>query len=353
MKKNNQELSLINVALMYVSVIMGAGFASGREIWQFFGVFGDKGRLGVTFVAILFVIVGMMTSYIARKLNTNDMGRVIVPGNNKVLISIVGYFMAVMLMTVMVTMCAAAGSLFNQQFGLPVPLGGIVLAVLSVITIFGNFERISKVFRLIMPALFAIVIIACILVIFWNFDSSGYNDPIEPSPIAGNCILAAFLYISYNILALIPFVSTTAVNAKNDRAGIVGSGLGGIFLGLLAMLIVLALQRDMPFAQAMDMPMLAYSMRVSKPIGYVFMVVLFFAIYSAATSNFYGVTTKIKEGKNKKKIIIGLVAFSYAASLVGFKNIIEYLFPIYGYLGFAIMFLITVNFFKVYRENKK
>ena len=28
---------------------MGAGFASGREIWQFFGVFGKMGNIGIIF----------------------------------------------------------------------------------------------------------------------------------------------------------------------------------------------------------------------------------------------------------------------------------------------------------------
>ncbi len=41
MKKsnNNVSLSFMGVAFMYTSAIMGAGFASGREIWQFFWCF--------------------------------------------------------------------------------------------------------------------------------------------------------------------------------------------------------------------------------------------------------------------------------------------------------------------------
>ena len=46
-------LNLLNVALMFVGAIMGAGFASGREIWQFFGVFGKQGRIGILLIAVL------------------------------------------------------------------------------------------------------------------------------------------------------------------------------------------------------------------------------------------------------------------------------------------------------------
>ena len=72
-----KKLSFFGVAIMYVGTIMGAGFASGREIWQFFGVFGERAYIGIALIAILFVIFGLMTAYIARKLNTNDMGRII------------------------------------------------------------------------------------------------------------------------------------------------------------------------------------------------------------------------------------------------------------------------------------
>ena len=41
-----RKLTSLNVAVMYIGAIMGAGFASGRETWQFFGVFGDKGKIG-------------------------------------------------------------------------------------------------------------------------------------------------------------------------------------------------------------------------------------------------------------------------------------------------------------------
>mgnify|MGYP006903058778 CR=1 FL=1 len=59
-KKTN--LNFLNVALMFVGAIMGAGFASGREIWQFFGVFGKQGRVGILLIAVMFVVLGMMTA---------------------------------------------------------------------------------------------------------------------------------------------------------------------------------------------------------------------------------------------------------------------------------------------------
>ena len=149
-----KKLNCFNVAALYVGTLMGAGFASGREGWQFFGVFGTKGYFGLIIAGLLFMALGMMVSYIARTLNTDDMGRIIVFVDSPGLTAAMGYFMAAILYTIIISMSAAGGSFLAQQFGLPQAVGGIIIVVLVIITVLGDFERISKVFRLIVPALF-------------------------------------------------------------------------------------------------------------------------------------------------------------------------------------------------------
>ena len=155
MKDNSKSVNLnvLNVALMFVGAIMGAGFASGREIWQFFGVFGEKGIVGALLVGILFIFLGIMTAYIARKLDTNEMGRIIVPGNNRAVTNAVSWFMAIILFTVLINMTAACGAMVNQLFGINPMIGGVLIAVLVVATVLGEFHRISKVFKFVMPCL--------------------------------------------------------------------------------------------------------------------------------------------------------------------------------------------------------
>ena len=354
MKDNSKSVNLnvLNVALMFVGAIMGAGFASGREIWQFFGVFGIRGKIGVLLVGVLFVLLGTATAYIARKLDTNEMGRIIAPGNNEKIINAVSWFMAAILFTVLINMTAACGAMLNQLFGINPMVGGVLIAVLVVATVLGEFERISKVFKYIMPVLFVAVVALSIIIILTCERTEADPELLNPSPIAGNWILASCLYISYNILAMIPIVATSSVNAKSEKAAVLGSGLGGVLLGILAFVIVSAIQKDMLFAQEADMPMLAYSTRVAPAAGIVYSVLLFAAIYSSATSNFYGFTTKIKEGPHKSRLVIIAAAAAFLLGLVGFKNVVAYMFPIEGYLGFIIVAMIAVNFFDIWRKEK-
>lgn len=352
--KSSREVSLnfFNVALMYVGAIMGAGFASGRELWQFMGLFGAKGIIGTVFVAICFVVLGFMTSYIARTKNTNDFAIIITPPGYPKLRKCVSVFMSVMLFSVLITMSAAGGALLHQNYGISRVFGGVIICFFVVITVLGDFERVSHVFKYIMPVLFAIAVITSIVIIFSNFGDLGYHQKVEPAAMAPNWALAALLYISYNLLAMIPMISSSSIHAKNEKHALWGSALGGLMVGTLALVIILALQTDMSFADVNDMPMLAYAQLISKPVGLIYSIILFVAIYSAATSNFYGFTTKIPHGPKKSKIVILSACAAFGLGLLGFKNIVAYMFSAEGYLGFVIIALLIANFICTYKEKR-
>ncbi len=348
-----KKLNCFNVAALYVGTLMGAGFASGREGWQFFGVFGTKGYFGLIIAGLLFMALGMMVSYIARTLNTDDMGKIIVFVDSPGLTSAMGYFMAAILYTIIISMSAAGGSFLAQQFGLPQAVGGIIIVVLVIITVLGDFERISKVFRLIVPALFAVDVVVCVIVIFSDIEQSGATSGFPTSSMASTWLWSAIIFVSYNMLGMIPIVGASSVNAKSKAHGIFGAGLGGFLLALLTFMLITGLRKDMAFSNGMDLPMLAYSARISPVANVLFGVILFAAIYSAATSTYYGFSTKIKESPKKKYILIAGAAVGFVCGLTGFKTIVAYLYPAEGYIGLIIIASITIHFFKLLREQKR
>ena len=50
--------SIFALASVYVGTVIGAGFASGQEILQFFGKYGYKGIPGIIVITILFSLLG-------------------------------------------------------------------------------------------------------------------------------------------------------------------------------------------------------------------------------------------------------------------------------------------------------
>lgn len=348
-----KKINFFTVALMYVGTIMGAGFASGRESWQFFGVFGDRSFAGIAIATIMFMVLGVMVSYIAISKRTRDMGEIIVPFDSSLTTSIVGYFMAGILYTIIISMSAAGGSFLSQQFGIHKAIGGGLIVFFVIITVLGDFQRISKVFSIMVPLLFSVVIISSILIINSDITQSGASEGFPPSDMAKTWWFSAIIFISYNMLGMISIVANSSLAAKSRKHGLIGAALGGLMLGVMTLVLVLALQKDMAFTQELDLPMLGYSGRISLSMNILFGIVLFAAIYSAATSTYYGFTTKLREGKNKKHIIVIGAILGFFGGLCGFKAIVAYLYPIEGYIGIVIILMITANFIKTVMQNER
>lgn len=345
---NRERFSVVlNIAFIYIGTIVGAGFASGREIWQFFGVFGDDGRTGVIFAGLFFVIMGLVTTCIARVLRTDDMGRVVFPVNNAAVSRWTGYFMAAMLFIGCIVITSAGGALINQQFGIPRVLGNLAVIVLTCITAIGGLDRIGNVFSRLIPLLIIIVIAVSVTVLAGDFPPGGIQQEIVPSPAADTFGKAALLYASYNMLALIPIVSSTATTgAERTSTALKGALLAGVTLAVLAMLILSALLTDGGYCMAMDMPMLALAAKAGPVANILYTLIMMVAIYASASGAFYAFSTRLgSENKNIKIIIAAAVIF--AGSLVGFKFLVAYMLPVQGACGAVIVILTIINFFRV------
>ena len=240
-----KKLSWIEIAALYIGVIMGAGFASGRECWQFFGVFGRKGYLGAAAGTLCFVLLACMLTYIARSKGTSDLGRLISPFDNEVIDGAVGWVLAAVYYSMIIAMTAAGGSLLNQQFGISKVIGGSVIALLCIITVLGDFERVSKIFRLMVPVLFAVSVLTIILTIRADFAQSGATEGYRPGRMSPNWPVSALVFIAYNTLGMITMAGSSAVNAKDRKNAYAGAVTGTLCLGLLTLLLLRALLSDM------------------------------------------------------------------------------------------------------------
>ena len=347
-----KNLSYIEITSLYIGVIMGAGFASGRECWQFFGVFGQKGYFGAVFSTVCFVVLACMLTYIARSKNTSDLGRLISPFENRYIDNVIGWTLGIIYYTMIIAMTAAGGSLLNQQFGISKVFGGLVIAVLCIVTVLGDFERVSKVFRLLVPVLFVIGIVTILLTIHMDFGQSGAVSGYRPGRMSPNWPVSALVFMAYNTLGMITMAGSCAVNAKDTANAYKGAVLGTLGLGVLTILLLRALLTDMAFSSSLDLPMLGFSARISPLLNMIYAVVLYGAVYSTGASTYYGFSTRIRDGRIKKYIIVSGAAAGFLLGLTGFKKLVEFLYPAQGYIGILFILLIIINFFRELKAEK-
>lgn len=341
-----KKLNFIEITSLYIGVIMGAGFASGRECWQFFGVFGKQGYFGAVFSTICFVILACMLTYIARSKDTADLGRLISPFDSRLIDGIIGWVLGIIYYTMIIAMTAAGGSLLNQQFGISKAAGGIVIAILCAVTVLGDFERVSGVFRLIVPVLFVTGVLTIILTIKADFGQSGAVSGYRPGRMSPNWPVSALVFMAYNALGMTTMAGSCAVNARDRKNAYTGAVLGTLCLGGLTVLLLRALLTDMAFSASLDLPMLGFSARISPLLNTIYAIVLYGAVYSTGASTYYGFSTRIKNGKLKKYIIVFGAAAGFLLGLTGFKSLVEFLYPAQGYIGILFIILIIINFIR-------
>lgn len=352
-----KKLSWIEITCLYIGIIMGAGFASGRECWQFFGVFGQKGYFGAAASTICFVVLVLMLTYIARSKDTADLGKLICPFESRAAHEIIGWTLAVIYYTLIIAMTAAGGSLLYQQFGISKAIGGALITILVIATVMGDFERVSRVFRYMVPVLFAAGTIMIILTIRAGFSQSGATEGFTPGRMSPNWPLSAVIFTAYNSLGMIVMAGSCALRAKNAKNAYAGAAAGTLCLGALTMLLLRALLCDMEFSSGLDLPMLGFAARLSPAFSMVYAIILYGAVYSTGASTYYGFSTKIREGRYKKWIIVAGAVAGFLLGLTGFKTLVEFLYPAQGYIGIILIIMIIINFFrelmKIDRRSKK
>jgi uncharacterized membrane protein YkvI len=65
-------VSTLRVAATYIGTIVGAGFATGQEVLQFFARFGSAGIFGLVLTTLMFMFFGYIIMDLGRKLNSRS-----------------------------------------------------------------------------------------------------------------------------------------------------------------------------------------------------------------------------------------------------------------------------------------
>src|SRR5699024_11429237 len=82
----------IQIAGAYIGLIVGAGFASGQEVLQFFTSFGWYSLLGAGIATLLFAFLGMQITQLGSELQTIS--------HNKVIYHICGNYVGVLVVII-------------------------------------------------------------------------------------------------------------------------------------------------------------------------------------------------------------------------------------------------------------
>lgn len=325
------------VAATYVGAVMGAGFASGQEIQQFFANFGYWGMIGIILSASLFAGLGYIMIDLQERWRvqtyTQFFERLLGPKWGPK----IDILVSILLLIGMIAMMSGAGALFKQYFGLSTWLGILLTAVVIGLALWFKGEGVLWINSVLIPLKFIFCLGIGLLAILWGTQGDGEGVTQSMNPLIQNWVVSAILYVSLNItLAMVVFASLGAeVQRKGAKQGAL---LGGIALGVFAAVIGGALIR-FPEAGGLEIPMVAIAGKLGNWPAFFYVVVLWLAMITAAIGNAFSLVTKIVgTGKvNYRLVALGLLLLTIPLAGIKFSLIVKLVYPVFGYLG--LMFL--------------
>jgi len=347
----------IEMAGAFIGVIVGAGFASGQEILQFFTSFGWWGIAGTAIATVLFAFLGMNLTTLGSRLKATSHKEVVYQICGKYLGAAVDFVITFFLFGVAVVMFAGAGSIFENQFGIPAMYGSLAMLVVTILTLMFNVQKIIGLISAITPFLMLLVVIIAGYSIFTTDLTAAQMDHLAKQQNSGasNWILGGLLYVSYNIAAGASMLTVMGGLEKDEKVAKRGGILGGVGLGLLILLINVAIFTKINQVGGTDMPMLVLATKISPILGVLMSIALLGMIYNTAVGMLYAFTVRIVPAKSKhfNWAVWGIGAVGFALSFVGFIQLVSAVYPAMGYLGFVLIFSIVVAWAMNVKRSKE
>lgn len=350
MDKRPEHLNALKIAATFIGTIVGAGFASGQEVLQFFSAFGIYGLWGILLATVLFFVFGYMILSIGRALSATSYVEVVQYSNGKYLGAIIDLIITVFLFGALAAMIAGAGAIFVEQFHLSAWWGTILMAFLSLFTVIRGMKGVINAISLVVPALLiAVLFIAIYGIVRSPITLADLNVTTELIGAAPNWIVAALNYASFNLVIAVAILAPMGANAEKQSTLLWGALLGAGGLGLGVFAIYFSVLSNISEVASIEVPMIYIASLISPIIQIIFAIVLFAAVFSTAVSNLFGFVSRMTfiDQKYRIWVIIGTTIAAFAVSQVGFSALVTYLYPAVGYGGFLFFAgLLYAWFFK-------
>ncbi len=326
--------NVLKVVFVIIGTLIGAGFASGQEVYLFFFSYGMKGLIGILISSIIIGVVIYSTFNILNKYKINtykDFLNILIPKNTKLKI-IANFIINIFILITFFIMIAGFGAYFEQEIGINRLVGSLVLAIITFIVFMTSIKGVVKVNELLVPILIGFIFIIGIISIKDTHILNLENYVIRTN--YTNFALSAVLYSSYNSILLIPVLITLNNYVKNKKQIFYISFISAIVTILLSVIIFLLLVRVDVDISKLEMPVVYVVSNIFKILRYIYGVIILGSIFTTAIS--LGVSFLQNTAKNKKgytQIAIIMCITSVIISKFGFSNLVSLLYPIFGYLG--------------------
>ena len=335
---------ILKAVFVIIGTVIGAGFASGQEIYIFFYQYGVNGILGIIISSLLLGFVIYKVLYICKQKEVTNY-KSFLKGfiNKEKQLEIFNTVMNIFILITFYIMIAGFGAYFEQQFKIHSLIGSIILAFICYFVFLKDVSGLIKVSQYVVPVLIGSLFIIGISVI----DS---KNILEISHYVSenknwNWILDSILYGSYNTILLIPVLITLKNLVSNKKERGIISILTVILVMVLSFIVFFMLTKIDVDITNLQMPAVYVASKISPGFKYIYGFIILSSILTTGISLGTSLLENIAHSKKKhKQCAIFICISAVLVSKVGFSNLVNLLYPIFGYIG--LIQIIKISFQK-------
>ncbi|ANE48268.1 membrane protein [Paenibacillus swuensis] len=325
----------LQIAFTYIGTVVGAGFATGREILQFFTQYGGWAVAAIGLAALLFIWLGtkmLLMAQAIRATSYEDFNKHLFGDRIGRWISTVSLLL---LFGVSSVMLAGAGSVFREHLGLHYQIGLAVTLVLAYFVLSNGMRGILAVNSIVVPVM---LVFTCIVVVHtWHSPTQGNWLHLAGDAAPWRAGLSPLLYAAFNLSMAQAVLVPVGASVDGRKPLIWGGILGGIGIGLMLLAGHYALSAQMPGITQYDIPMGHLIAGLGVTVQLIYIIMIYAEIFTTFLADVYGLMLQItqRSGLPSRWVLLCLLSLCYLVSQAGFSHLVDTLYPLFGVISLA------------------
>ncbi|WP_400163436.1 hypothetical protein ACAF76_009135 [Brevibacillus sp. TJ4] len=333
------------IAFTYIGTVVGAGFASGKEIIEFFVRYGFQGLIGIVLAMGLFIWSGTRVMLIAYRIQADSYQTISTYLFGHPFGTVFNALLLTVLLGMTSVMLAATGSIFWESFHLSPQLGiWFSMLMIFVVTRKGLFA-IHQVNSIFVPLL-----VGFTLLVFFYVQPWEQPLIVTESQRPWAWLSSPLYYVALNVSLAQAVLVPIGRNSQSEKPLIAGGLIGGAGIGLLLLLAYFSLTVKMPDIQYVEMPMIALLHDFGHTISLLFSLLVYAEVFSTLVANVFGLSIQLQQATRLRTptIIALILLISYVISFVGFGSLLRFLYPLFGQL---VVFFLVMLLYRQWRDR--
>ncbi len=314
----------------------------GQEIYTFFNKYGQYGLIGIILSVIFMGIIIYKTFKVILENKIDTYQKFIVNimpeklRHNNILIFTIENIINIFLLISFNIMIAGFSTYFFQELNISKWIGAITVASLVFIIFSKSINGVIKINIYLIP-------IIVILIIFLGIKKIDTIKIMQPSNTnLPYWIISSILYTSYNSITLIPILISLKKYIGTKKEARTISIFIVTIMFILSVIIYLILNTYSNEIKNIEIPIIYIANTLGRYGKNIYGITVIIAIFTTAISTGYSFLYNIT--KSRKKYLKYATIICILSVFIGqmrFSNLIEILYPVFGYLGIAqIIFLL-------------